>query len=73
MAILDTGNLNWPRKICVYIGVGLLILSILLFAGAFVGLLDIESIGVLGHSGVKTLASLAVAGCMLAAIGFFDE
>ncbi len=73
MAILDTKNLNGPRKACVYIGVVLLVLSILLFAVAFIGLIDMDSIGVLGHSGVKTLAGIAVAGCMLAAIGFFDE
>jgi hypothetical protein len=73
MAILDTGNLNRPRKICVYTGVGLLVLAILMFAGVFIGLFEMEAFGILGHSGVRTLASLAVAGCMLAAIGFFNE
>jgi hypothetical protein len=37
------------------------------------GVFELESFALLGHSGVRTLAGIAVVGCLLAAIGFFDE
>lgn len=73
MEFFHTGNLNRPRKICVFFGIGLLILSALLAASSFLGFFELESFAILGNSGVRTLAGIAVAGCLLAAIGFFEE
>lgn len=73
MAFLHTANLSWPRKVFVFTGVGLIVLSVILSIGTLLGVLELESFAVLGHSGIRTLAGIAVAGCMLAAIGSFDE
>jgi hypothetical protein len=73
MAILRTEKLSWPRKVFIFTGVGLIALSVILSIGTLVGVLELESFAVLGHSGIRTLAGIAVAGCMVAAIGSFDE
>jgi hypothetical protein len=73
MAILHTENLSWPRKVSVFAGIALIVLSVILSASTLFGLLELESFAVLGHSGIRTLAGIAVAGCMVAAIGSFDE
>ena len=68
-----TGNLSPAKKTSVYFGFGLLILSIFLAASIVLNIFELESFAILGHSGVRTLAGIAVVGCLLAAIGFFDE
>jgi hypothetical protein len=68
-----TGNLSPAKKASVYSGFGLLILSTFLAGSVVLNIFELESFAVLGHSGVRTLAGLAVVGCLLAAIGFFDE
>jgi hypothetical protein len=73
MAILHTEKLSWPRKVLVLAGVALIVLSVILSASTLFGVLELESFAVLGHSGIRTLAGIAVAGCMVAAIGSFDE
>jgi hypothetical protein len=73
MKTFHTENLSRTRKVCVYIGAGLLILSSILFVGTLLSVFELESFAVLGHSGVRTLAGIFVAGCLLAAIGFYDE
>jgi|TARA_B110000263_G_scaffold241102_1_gene244981 ABC-type glucose/galactose transport system permease subunit len=71
--ILNTENLSRTRKACVYLGFGLLTLSSILVVSTLVGIFELNSFAILGHSGVRTLAGIAVAGCLLAAIGFYDE
>ena len=73
MKFFHTENLTRTRKACVFSGIGLLILSILLAASVLLGVFELESFALLGHSGVRTLAGIAVVGCLLAAIGFFEE
>lgn len=73
MAFLNTRNLSRPRKACALAGMGLLALAILLFASTFLGIFALDTFAVLGNSGVRTLAGVAVTGCILSAIGFFEE
>jgi len=73
MKFFHTENLTRTRKACVFSGIGLLILSILLATSVLFGVFELESFALLGHSGVRTLAGIAVVGCLLAAIGFFEE
>jgi len=73
MAILHTEKLSWPRKVLVFAGVALIVLSVILLMSTLLGVSELESFAVLGHSGVRALAGIAVAGCMMAAIGSFDE
>ena len=68
-----TGNLIPAKKTSVYSGFGLLILSIFLAASIVLNIFELESFAILGHSGVRTLAGIAVVGCLLAAVGFFEE
>jgi hypothetical protein len=70
---LDIENLGPMRKACVLFGILLLLVSMLLAASTFLGVTSLETFAFLGHSGIRTLAGSAVAGCMLAAIGYFDE
>jgi len=73
MKTLHTENLTGTQKAFVYVGVILLMLSGILFAGTFFGVFELNSFAVLGHSGVRILAGIAVTGCLLAAIGFYEE
>ncbi len=68
-----TENLSPAKKVCVSSGIGLLILSIFFVASVFLSIFELESFAILGHSGVRTLAGIAVVGCLLAAIGYFEE
>jgi len=43
-----------------------------MFVGVLLGIADISSYEVLGHSGIRSIAGLAVSGCLIAAIGFHD-
>lgn len=70
---LQTANLSRARKICVFVGVGLLILAVILFASTISSAVELASFAISGQSGVRTLAGIAVAGCLLAALGFYDE
>ena len=69
----DVKDLSSAKKASVYSGFGLLILSIFLVASIVLNIFELESFAILGHSGVRTLAGIAVVGCLLAAVGFFDE
>lgn len=73
MTSFSTEKLSGLRKSCVFIGVGLLALSIVLLISVLIGLFELESLAALGHSGMRSLAGIAVAGCVLAAIGYYDE
>lgn len=56
-----------------YFGIALLVIAALLFVGSLLGVLPVLETGVFGQSGLRSLAGLAVAGCLLAAIGFREE
>ena len=55
------------------LGVGLLIVAVTLFASTLLGIFELDSFALSGQSGLRTLASLGVGGCLLAAIGYYDE
>lgn len=56
-----------------YFGIALLVVAALLFVAGVLGVLPVFETSVLGQSGLRGLASLAVAGCLLAAIGFWED
>ncbi|MFT5320847.1 MAG: hypothetical protein ACI934_000992, partial [Pseudohongiellaceae bacterium] len=37
------------------------------------GLFDLKNFEALGHSGLRSVAAIAVLGCLLAATGYYDE
>jgi Na+/H+-dicarboxylate symporter len=55
-----------------FIGLAFLFVSLIMFIGVLLGIADISSYEVLGHSGIRSIAGLAVSGCLIAAIGFHD-
>ena len=66
----------WSKKLlknCARTGVGLLIISVLMFLSVLTGFLELNNFDFLGHSGLRSIAGVAVAGCMLAAIGYHDQ
>lgn len=66
-------ELSPMRKICVVAGIGLLILATLLGIGSLLDVIDLNSRALLGQSELRTVASIAVAGCVLAAIGYLEN
>ena len=70
---LDLKNLEDARRILVIIGILLLTVSVVLLVGSLLGLVSMESLAVGQQSGLRTLAGVAVVGCLLAAIGYWDQ
>ncbi len=56
-----------------FVGIGMLLIAILLLAGGLLGLVPLTEATFLGQSGLRSIAGLAVAGCLLAAIGFWED
>ena len=56
-----------------YIGIGLLIVSALLFGSGLLGFWPIFETSYFDQTGLRGVASMAVAGCLLAAIGFWED
>ena len=61
------------RTLCVRIGIGLIIVSMVLFAFCIVGLMEFSIFDFAGHSGIRTLAALAVLGCVTSAIASMED
>lgn len=54
-------------------GLCLLLIACLLFLSAGIGITTWQSLEFFGHSGIRTVAAIAVLGCLSAAIGYHDE
>jgi hypothetical protein len=63
-------GLGGIQKCLVVFGVSLLLLALLAFAAIAFNLIGAEAFAIFEQSGVRTVAGIAVAGCLLAAIGF---
>ena len=72
MNIMSVNQLTSLKKGFVFVGVFLLVLSVLISLSVLIGLFDLNDFEVLGHSGLRSIAALAVFGCLLAAIGYHD-
>ena len=73
MNIMSVNQLTSLKKGFVFVGVFLLVLSVLISLSVLIGLFDLNDFEVLGHSGLRSIAALAVLGCLLAAIGYHDR
>ncbi|MEO8444688.1 MAG: hypothetical protein ABI567_06765 [Gammaproteobacteria bacterium] len=71
-----TNSKAWlsPRagRIAVLVGIGLLAFSVVLFVGAVSGLIPAGWLASPGHSWLRTVGNVAVAGCLIAAIGSWE-
>ncbi len=72
MNIMRVNQLTSLKKGFVFLGVFLLVLSVLISLSVLIGLFDLVDFEVLGHSGLRSVAAIAVLGCLLAAIGDHD-
>ncbi len=54
-------------------GIAILTLSLLLFLVCLVGVLEFHSFSLFGNSGLRSLAAIAIIGCLLAAIGSWND
>jgi len=61
------------KKGFIFLGISLLILSVLISLSVLVGFLNLNDFEVLGHSGLRSIAAIAVLGCLIAATGYYDE
>jgi len=64
---------NGFRKFLLLTGVLLLAVSFLIFLGCLINLFEFETFEALGHSGIRTIAAIAVIGCLLGAISSWDD
>ena len=65
--------LNAWKKLTALAGLGVLFVAIVLAASCLVGAISIDTFAIAGQSGIRTLAGISVTGCLLAAIGFWEE
>ncbi len=56
-----------------WLGVILLVVAAALLLAGIFGPLVLTEVTFLGHTGVRNVAGLAVVGCLLAAVGFWDD
>lgn len=56
-----------------YIGIIFLVVAGVLFGAGLFGLWPVFEVVYFGQTGLRGVASLAVAGCLLAAIGFWED
>ena len=61
------------QAIAIYTGIAMIITSAVLSIATAIGLVELDTFEFVGHSGLRSLAGLAVGGCVTAAIGFWDE
>ena len=58
------------RRVLVFVGLSAIIGSMALFAGSGLGVLPKGLLSFFGQSELRSMASVAVAGCLLVAIGY---
>lgn len=61
------------RKIFTGAGAALLLAATLLFAGQLLGLIPGDTLSFAGQSAFRTIASIAVGGCLMVAIGCWEQ
>ena len=69
----STNRLAAVRRILVRAGIGLIVPSMSLFALAMAGIVRADMFAIGGNSGLRTIAAVAILGCLMAAIGYWDD
>ena len=70
---LNSDQLQLWQKLTVTLGLFILIMASLLFLGCLAEVLAFDQFSIGGQSGLRTIAGVAISGCLLAAIGFWDN
>ena len=66
-------NLHAWKKLTALAGLGVLFVALVLATSCLLGAIPIDTFAVAGQSGIRTLAGISVTGCLLAAIGYWEE
>ncbi len=61
------------RRFLVVLGVTLIVPSLTWLVGGLAGILPTDFVAFAGHSGLRAIGGIAVAGCVLGAIGSWDN
>lgn len=61
------------RKTLLIVGIGLLVPSALWLIGGLLSLVPTDAAAFAGQSGLRSIGSVAVAGCLLAALGSWQS
>lgn len=64
---------NLIRRAFRIVGIGLICIAAIWFLGGLTDLLPIDAAAFGGHSAIRGIGSIAVVGCLLAAIGYWDK
>ena len=72
MKIDNNQSQPWQKTV-VFLGILTLGLASLIFVGCLIGILAFDQFSVGGQSGIRTIAGIAITGCLLAAIGYWDK
>ena len=70
---IDRNTLHTWKKLTALAGLGILFMALALAASCLLGAISIDTFAVAGQSGIRTLAGISVTGCLLAAIGYWEE
>ena len=70
---LTNDQLQTWQKIAVLAGLLTLLAASIFFVGCLLGIFAFDQFSVGGQSGLRTIAGVAISGCVLAAIGFWDK
>ncbi len=73
MSNLEVEKLSSGRKLMVFLGIGMLVVSVLMSLSVLFGLVELFQYELLGHSGLRSIAAIAVSGCLSAAIGYHEQ
>jgi hypothetical protein len=73
MSNLEVEKLSSGRKLMVFLGIGMLGVSVLMSLSVLFGLVELFQYELLGHSGLRSIAAIAVSGCLSAAIGYHEQ
>jgi hypothetical protein len=71
--IVETGNLDLVLKVLRITGIVMLSVSGITFLLGAIGLISFEMLAIGASTGIRSIASIAVLGCLLAAVGHCDE
>jgi len=72
MKILNDHLKPW-QKMVVVPGLFILVTATVIFIGCLLGVLAFDQFSYGGQSGIRTIAGIAISGCLLAAIGYWDK
>ena len=70
---LNNEQLQPWQKVAVMAGLLTLLAASMFFVGCLSGILAFDQFSIGGQSGLRTIAGVAISGCLLAAIGFWDN